>query len=143
MNVTSNAATITTPAGNFYNLQITTNGTCVSTGTINALFDTTAPSAPSMTAEPAYTQGLSNTVASSVATDTGVKCVEYEYCRNTTNSTSGCTSSGWTGTNSSTFGGLSNGQIYYYFVRARDTLLNTTAWSASTSSTQDNAAPTG
>ena len=96
MNVTSNAATITTPAGNFYNLQITTNGTCVSTGTINALFDTTAPSAPSMTAEPAYTQGLSNTVASSAATDTGVKCVEYEYCRNTTNSTSGCTSSGWT-----------------------------------------------
>jgi len=67
--VTSNAATISTPAGNFYDLKITTNGTCQSTGTINALFDTTAPTAATMTVEPAFTQGLSNTVASSVSTD--------------------------------------------------------------------------
>jgi hypothetical protein len=141
VNVTSNAATITTPAGNFYDLKITTHGTCVSTGTINALFDTTPPTAPSMTAEPVFTQGTSNTVASSTVTDAGVKCVEYEFCRNTTNTTTSCVSSGWTWSASNTFTTLSDGQIYYYFVRARDSLLNTTTWSASTSSTQDNAAP--
>jgi len=142
VNVTSNAATISTQAGNFYDLKITTNGTCVSTGTINALFDTTAPTVPSMTAEPTYTQGLSNGVASSVATDAGVKCVEYEFCRNTTNSTSGCVSSGWTGNASTTFTLLNDGQIYYYFVRARDSLQNMSVWSASTNSIQDNASPT-
>lgn len=97
VNVTSNAATITTPAGNFYDLKITTNGTCVSTGTINALFDTTAPNVPAMTVEPAYTIGTTNVVASTTVTDAGVKCVEYEFCRNTINSTTSCTSSGWTG----------------------------------------------
>jgi hypothetical protein len=104
VNVTSNAATISTPAGNFYDLKITTNGTCVSTGTINALFDTTAPTVPTMTAEPAYTVGTSNSIASTGAVDAGVKCVEYEFCRNTTNSTASCTSSGWTGSTSTTFG---------------------------------------
>jgi hypothetical protein len=143
VNVTSNAATITTPAGNFYDLKITTNGTCESVGTINALFDTTAPTAPAMTAEPTFTQGLSNAVASTGAIDAGVKCVEYEFCRNTTNTTTSCTSSGWTGNAATTFTSLSDGQIYYYFVRARDSLLNTTVWSASTSSTQDASAPTG
>lgn len=82
MNVTSNTATISTPAGNFYNLAISTSsGTCASTGTIHALFDTTPPSVPTMTAEPTYTPGLTNTVASSTGTDTGVKCVEYQFCR--------------------------------------------------------------
>ncbi len=96
-----------------------------------------------MTAEPTWTQGLSNSVTSTVSTDAGVKCVEYEFCRNTTNSTASCTSSGWTGSASNTFTALSNGQQYFYFVRAKDSLQNTTAWSASTSSTQDNLAPSG
>ena len=58
------------------------------------VLDTAAPTVPTMTAEPAYTAGTSNAVASSVATDAGVGGVQYEFCRNTTNSTSGCTSSG-------------------------------------------------
>jgi hypothetical protein len=105
------------------------------------ILDQTAPTVPTMTAEPVFTQGTSNAVASTTATDTGVGGVQYEFCRNTTNSTSGCTSSGWLGTNSHTFSSLTNGQIYYYFVRSRDSLGNTSTWSASTSSTQDNAAP--
>jgi hypothetical protein len=107
------------------------------------ILDTAAPTVPTMTAEPAYTAGTSNAVASSVATDAGVGGVQYEFCRNTTNSTSGCTSSGWVGTTGVTFSSLTNGQIYYYFVRSKDSLNNISAWSASTSSTQDNAAPTG
>ena len=35
-----------------------------------------------------------------------------------------------------------DGQKYYYFVQSRDWLGNTSAWSASTFSTQDNTAPT-
>jgi hypothetical protein len=57
--------------------------------------DTTAPTVPSMVAEPTYTVGTSNAVTSTTATDAGVGGVQYEFCRNTTNSTSGCTSSGW------------------------------------------------
>ncbi len=60
------------------------------------ILDQTAPTGASMTAEPAYTSGTSNTVASSTATDAGVGGVQYEFCRNTTNSTTSCTSSGWT-----------------------------------------------
>jgi hypothetical protein len=86
------------------------------------VLDTAAPTVPNMIAEPAYTAGTSNAVASSVATDTGVGGVQYEFCRNTTNSTSGCTSSGWIGTTGVTFSSLTNGQIYYYFVRSRDSL---------------------
>jgi hypothetical protein len=67
----------------------------VSTETTDTIvLDTAAPTVPTMTAEPAYTAGTSNVVASSVATDAGVGGVQYEFCRNTTNSTSGCTSSG-------------------------------------------------
>jgi len=36
------------------------------------ILDTAAPTVPTMTAEPAYTSGTTNTVASSVATDAGV-----------------------------------------------------------------------
>ncbi|MBT6831818.1 hypothetical protein HOA64_02045, partial [bacterium] len=106
--------------------------------------DVTAPGVPTMTAEPAYTAGTTNTVASTTASDTGCNgTVQYQYCKNTSNSTAGCTGGnlgGW-GTNSHNFTGLSGGQIYYYFVQTKDGLSNTSGWSSSTSSTQDASAP--
>ena len=114
----------------------------MSTDTTDTIvLDQTAPSGATMITEPTYTVGLTNTVASSVATDAGVGGVQYEYCRNTTNVTAGCTSSGWGAATGATFGSLTDGQIYYYFVRSKDSLNNISEWSASTSSTQDNAAP--
>ena len=96
-----------------------------------------------MVAEPAFTTGTANTVTSTVASDgVGIGGVEYQFCRNTTNSTSGCTTSSWSTAPSATFSSLSDGQIYYYFVRARDSVNNISTWSASTSSTQDATAPT-
>jgi len=104
--------------------------------------DKQAPSVPTITAEPTYTAGLSNTVTSSTVTDAGVGGVQYQFCRNTSNTTTGCTTSGWSGTASATFNSLTDGQIYYYFVQAKDSLGNTSAWSTSTFSTQDNTGPT-
>jgi hypothetical protein len=68
-----------------------TNTTSDVTDTI--ILDMTAPTVPTMTAEPVYTVGTSNSVVSSVATDAGVGGVQYEFCRNTTNVTTGCTNS--------------------------------------------------
>ena len=115
----------------------------MSTDTTDTIvLDQTAPTVPTMTAEPTYTVGTNNTVASTVVTDAGIGGVQYEFCRNTTNNTSGCTSSGWGTATGVTLSSLSDGQIYYYFVRSKDSLNNISAWSTSTNSTQDNAAPT-
>ncbi len=67
--------------------------------------------------------------------------MEYEFCRNTGNTSAGCTSNGWGSTTGTTFTSLTNNQIYYYFVRSRDAFQNTSAWSASVNSRQDNTAP--
>jgi len=50
--------------------------------------------------------------------------------------------SGWIAGTSQEFTGLTDGQIYYYRVKARDVALNESGWSASESSTQDDTAPT-
>ena len=70
--------------------------------------------------------------------------MKYQYCKATSNATTNCSSnniSSWLTTTGNTFSSLSDGQIYYYFVRTQDGLGNTSSWSASTSSTQDNTAP--
>lgn len=96
VHVTSNTATISTPADNFYNLNITTHTTCTSPATVDAVFDTTAPATPNMTAEPAYTIGTNNTVSTPGTTDAGVKCVQYQFCRSTTDDVNNCsTTSSW------------------------------------------------
>jgi hypothetical protein len=100
----------------------------------------TAPDVPTMTAEPAYTAGTANTVAWSDESASGA--TEY-YAESATDAgfTTDLSSSGWTSNLSYEFTGLSDGQIYYYRVKARDSVLNESGWSTAESSTQDDTAP--
>jgi large repetitive protein len=69
--------------------------------------------------------------------------LQYQFCKMTTNSSVGCTvGPAPTSSPSGTFAGLTDGVTYYYFVRAMDAVGNTSAWSASTSSTQGSAPDT-
>jgi cysteine-rich repeat protein len=107
----------------------------------SANIDKTPPPTPTITAEPTYTPWTSNTVTSSTVLDWGVWWVQYQFCRNTSNTTIWCTSSTrWS--NNTTFNSLSDWQIYYYFVRSTDSLWNTSSRSTSTNSIQDNTPPT-
>jgi hypothetical protein len=103
--------------------------------------DTGAPNTPTMTAEPAYTQGTSNTV--SWSDESGSGATEY-YAERATDSgfTTGLANSGWIAGTSHAFTGLTDGQIYYYRAKARDSALNESGWSNVESSTQDDTAPT-
>ncbi|MBI4972611.1 MAG: filamentous hemagglutinin N-terminal domain-containing protein [Candidatus Omnitrophica bacterium] len=109
-------------------------------GTKNAVNTfTDAPPPPTMTAEPAYTQGTSNAVSwTSVSS-----AVSYRVQRARDSSfTSGLEEYTTSSTNYD-FTSLSDGQIYYYRVRAeRDGGWKQTAWSDTVSSTQDATAPT-
>ena len=88
---------------------------------------------------------MSNTVSSTAVSDNGCNgTVKYQFCKSTSDSTSNCSSSNissWLSTTGYTFNSLSDGTKYYYFVRTQDGLGNTSDWSSSTSSTQDNTAP--
>jgi len=105
-------------------------------------YDVVPPTQANMTAEPAYTQWTTNTVWTTGSTDTWANGTQYEFCRNTTDTTAWCISAWWTGSTWTTFTWLSGGQIYYYFVRSKDSLWNTWWRSTSTFSTQDTLAPT-
>jgi hypothetical protein len=94
-----------------------------------------------MLSEPDLTAGTTNTVNSGVALDSGVGGVQYNFCVNSSDSITGCTQSGWQSTSNFNFTGLSGANPYYYFVQVRDTLLNTSGWSGSTSSIQDSIGP--
>ncbi|MFZ5391911.1 MAG: LamG-like jellyroll fold domain-containing protein [Patescibacteria group bacterium] len=103
--------------------------------------DTSPPPTPVMTAEPQLSPGTTNTVTSNTVNDTGVGGVNYQFCFSNSDSTENCNSSAWLTTNSYTFTNLAHEVKYYYFVRSKDALNNTSVWSGSTSSTQDNVAP--
>lgn len=106
------------------------------------LVDIAPPPVPTMTAEPAWTAGLSNSVSWTAVTDGGIGGVEYQVQRATDSAfTSGVVNSGWSTNRSYTFSGLVNDQRYYYRVQARDSVLNTSAWSAAVNSSQDATAP--
>jgi len=94
---------------------------------------------PVLAPEPPYTQGTSNQISWSSATG----AVEY-YVEWSSNSSfvpiAG--NSGWIAATSHTAGGLLNGQIYYYRVRARDTEMEESGWSNVVSSRQDASGPT-
>ncbi len=93
--------------------------------------DTTAPAIPVLDAEPAFTQGLTNTLYwPAVLTAT-----EYRvYCSNGADS-------GWIPALEYTFGGLMDATLYSYTVQSRDALANASVLSAAESSTQDDNEP--
>jgi hypothetical protein len=102
--------------------------------------DTQPPNAPTMTAEPIYTQGTSNTLDWS--DESGSGAAEY-YVEAATDPdfTNVVDNSGWIATTSHLFTGLADGQIYYYRSKARDAALNESGWSNVESSTQDDSPP--
>ncbi len=102
--------------------------------------DCLASDVPTMSAEPAYTQGLSNTVSWSDESGSGA-VLYYAEIATDAGFTMGLGNSGWIAGTSNLFGGLSDGQIYYYRVKSKDTFDNESALSASVSSTQDDSPP--
>ncbi len=103
--------------------------------------DNAAPSGATMTAEPAFTAGTSNTVSWTTSVDAGVGGVVYDLqWANNAGFAGGTTVAGLAGT-STTVSGLSSGTTYFYHVRARDAFGLATGFSAAVSSTQDNAPP--
>ncbi|MCP4550244.1 MAG: hypothetical protein GY835_27600 [bacterium] len=102
--------------------------------------DCTAPSIPTMTAEPVYTQGTDNTVYWSDEGGTGA--VEYLVQRAQDPGFSlDIEDSTWFSGLNHTFSTLTDNQIYYYRVMSRDALANASGWSAAVFSTQDDTAP--
>lgn len=100
--------------------------------------DCDPPAVPVMTAEPAFTAGTTNQVFWSVVTDPsgGV-----EYNVRADDGVNPPMESGWIAANDHTFTGLVHGTTYNYDVQARDGLGNTSAFSATVSSTQDDVTP--
>jgi hypothetical protein len=114
--------------------------TAPGTADASTTVDTSAPNAPTMTAEPTHTQGTANTVAWSDESGTGA--TEY-YAEAATDAgfTNVLDNSGWIAGTSHNFTGLTDAQIYYYRAKARDAALNESGWSNVESSTQDDTAP--
>lgn len=105
--------------------------------------DNSPPTASAMVSEPAFTPGTTNTVSWSSSTDAGVGGVTYNVQVSRTPTFASLeTESGWVSGTSFTFTRLDDGVTYFYRVAARDALLFQTSYSSSTSSTQDNEAPT-
>jgi len=102
--------------------------------------DNTPPDVPVIDPEPEFTQGTSNFITWSDESPSGAVgyCVEASETPDFAIivSTSGCTPFTW-----HTFTGLTDGQIYYYRVKCRDDLWNTSDWSATEHSTQDDSPP--
>jgi hypothetical protein len=111
---------------------------CTATASIDV--DCLAPTVPTMGAEPAYTQGLSNTVDWSDESGSGAVLYNAEAATDA-GFTALVGNSGWIAGLSHLFGGLTDGQIYYYRVKAKDALDNETAFSAGVFSTQDDSPP--
>ncbi|MBD3367034.1 MAG: T9SS type A sorting domain-containing protein [Candidatus Eisenbacteria bacterium] len=112
---------------------------CVPTGGSIEL-DNTPPDVPTMAPEPPYTRGLTNTVYWSSESATGA----VGYCSECSlepdfdpiYATSGCTPA-----LNYEYTGLIDGETFYYRVKCRDDLNNTSGWSNVVSSTQDDTAP--
>ena len=96
--------------------------------------------APTMTAEPVFTAGDSNTVTWSDETAAGA--VDYEVqLADDSGFTNLLADSGWITATSHVFTGLADGLTGWYRVRARDAGLAVSGWSAPVGSVQDDADP--
>jgi len=111
-----------------------------SSGTAGVTVDCTPPDVPTMAAEPAYTAGLANTVDWSDESASGA-AEYYAECASDAGFTTDLVNSGWITGLTWEFTGLTDGQTYYYRVKARDDLANESGWSGAESSTQDATAP--
>lgn len=102
--------------------------------------DNTPPDVPVVAPLPPYSPGTTRTIYWSDESASGA----VGYCGESADNPGFSPihmSSGCTEFLTATFVNLHDGQIYYYRVKCRDDLWNTSNWSASVSSTQDNSPP--
>ncbi|MBU1119867.1 carboxypeptidase-like regulatory domain-containing protein [Patescibacteria group bacterium] len=95
---------------------------------------------PTLLSEPQYTQGLLNTLAWNMS-GTGT----YTYLIQSSTSSTFSTifaQSNWISAKAYEFHGLTDGQIYFYRVKAKNSYSAESAWSNSVYSVQDNTKPT-
>jgi len=104
------------------------------------LVDCTAPDLPEMVAEPAFTQGLTNTMEWSDESASGAVAY-YAECATDAGFAAVIANTGWIAGLAHEFTGLADATPYWYRVKAKDALDNETGWSAAESSTQDAAPP--
>lgn len=116
------------------------NGILPSDGFAVLTLDNTPPNVPMMFPEPEFTQGTTNTVYWTDESASGAVGYCIEAAETPTFDvivgTSGCTPF-----TQHTFTSLTDGQIYYYRVKCRDDVWNSSDWSASVYSTQDDTPP--
>jgi WD40 repeat protein len=96
------------------------------------------PNTPILSIEPAYTAGTTNSLSWTAVTSATAYYLEWSTNLSFTPQTG---NSDWIAATFHTATGLSDGQTYYYHVKARDNLLAESAWSNITSSTQDASPP--
>lgn len=120
----------------------TTNECSGFTSSRTFLVDTTSPTGIAMNPEPLFTNGSQNTISATVGSDNLVGGIEYMFqVDENADFSSPFSSSGWITSTQYTFSGLSDDTQYFYRVRGRDRLYNTTNWSSSVNSIQDNTPP--
>jgi len=96
--------------------------------------------APSLLPEPQYTKGLSNTLAWDMA---GSNTYTYLIQASTSSTfTTIVSQSNWISAKAYEFQNLTDGQIYFYRVKAKNSFEAESAWSNSVYSVQDNSEPT-
>jgi len=95
---------------------------------------------PSLLSEPQYTQGTSNTLSWTMS---GPNSYTYLIQASTSSTfTTISAESSWISAKTYEFQNLSDGQIYFYRVKAKNTFGGESAWSNSVYSVQDNSEPT-
>ena len=96
--------------------------------------------APVLLSEPQYTQGNTNTLSWNMSgSGTYTYFIQSAKDSNFTNSV---TDSGWIGTRSYQFTNLTDSQIYFYRVKAKNSYGAESAWSNAVYSVQDSSSPT-
>jgi hypothetical protein len=103
--------------------------------------DCLPPLTPTPFPEPPFTAGDINTLSWTDETASGATAYLMQGAEDPAFSL-GLFDSGWVTGLGHSFGGLVDGQIYYYRIRSRDALENASAWSDSVFSTQDASPPT-